>query len=298
MKIIDPHIHLFNLEAGDYHWLKEDNAPFWVDKPVINKSFVEQDLTLTSSLTLAAFVHIEAGFDNNQPWREIEALEQDCQKPIRAIANIDFTSSSHDFIQSLTTLAKFRSFIGVRHILDEQALSLLTKKHVLTNIKILNDFAISINQNLVFETQLSLTESATVNALCEVVSANTKLRFIINHAGFPPTIINTIEWQCWQKNLVTLSVYPNVAIKCSGWEMTNRAYTDEWVNENLTLIFTNFGTKKMMLASNFPLCLFSKNSYQDYWQSLLSCAFFQALTTQEKSALLYDNALSWYSLNN
>ena len=297
MKIIDPHIHLFNIKTGDYHWLKEGNAPFWRDKAVINKNFAEQDLTLTSPLTLAAFVHIEAGFDNNQPWRELEALKQSCKKTYKAIANIDFTLSSDEFTQTLTTLAKFRSFIGVRHILDEQAQRLLTKQQVLTNIKMLNTLAININQNLVFETQLALSDTAAIDSLCKVVSANTKLHFIINHAGFPPANINTTAWQHWQSNLAKLAAYPNVAIKCSGWEMTNRSYTQEWLNENLTLVYTIFGAKKMMLASNFPLCLFSKKSYQDYWQTLITGSFFQTLTAQEKSALSYDNALYWYSLN-
>ena len=46
MKIIDPHLHLFDLKQGDYHWLKEENPPFWPDKHLIKKSFKETDLTL------------------------------------------------------------------------------------------------------------------------------------------------------------------------------------------------------------------------------------------------------------
>ena len=94
MKIIDPHLHLFALELGHYHWLKAENPPFWPDKQHIYKSFDETDLMLTAPYSLAGFIHIEAGFDNEQPWRELAALEQSCNKPFRAIANIDLTSSS------------------------------------------------------------------------------------------------------------------------------------------------------------------------------------------------------------
>ena len=79
--------------------------------------------------------------------------------------------------------------------------------------------------------------------------------------------------------------------------MTVRNYQTDWLNENLSLIFATFGVKKVMLASNFPLCLFSHDNYQAYWQSILSSDFFQGLTTQEKSALCYDNALQWYSMS-
>jgi len=291
MKIIDPHLHLFALELGHYHWLKADNPPFWPDKQHINKNFDETDLTLTTPLSLAGFIHIEAGFNNQQPWRELAALEQNCNKPFRAIANIDLTASNQHFSLVIEKLAELPSFVGVRHLLDEQALSLLKNKQVLDNIKTLNE------NGLVFEVQLSLIEHAPVNALCDVILNNPDIDFIINHAGFPPADIHTIEWQRWQSNLAKLSFYPHVAIKCSGWEMTNRNYQATWLNENLSLIFAIFDTKKIMLASNFPLCLFSHSNYQSYWQSIISSNFFQALTEQEKSALCYDNALNWYAMS-
>lgn len=291
MKIIDPHLHLFALELGHYHWLKAENPPFWPDKQHINKRFDETDLTLTTPLSLAGFIHIEAGFDNEQPWRELAALEQSCNKPFRAIANIDLTTSSQRINTVLEKLAKHPSFVGVRHLLDDQALALLSNKQVINNISILN------NTGLVFEVQLSLIDQIPVAALCAVIENNLNIQFIINHAGFPPTDLHSIEWQSWQSNLTKLSLYPHVAIKCSGWEMANRNYKAAWLHKHLSLIFAIFGAKKVMLASNFPLCLFSHSDYQAYWQSIISSNFFQALTEQEKSALCYDNALSWYSMN-
>jgi len=297
MKVIDPHLHLFNLEQGDYQWLQPDTPPFWPDKSSINKSFTENNLTLSPPLDLVGFVHIEAGFDNNNPWRELEALEQNCNKPFQAIANINLTTSRNEFSQCLTKLILFQSFVGVRHILDEQATSLLNNKQVLSNFKTFNDFAKSIAKTLIFEAQLELAEHASVNALCDVIIDNPDITFIINHAGFPPADIQTIEWQRWQSNLLKLSMFPHVAIKCSGWEMIDRNYHSTWLNDNLALIFEIFGSQKMMLASNFPLCLLNKNSYQGYWQSMFTSDFFQALTEQEKSALCYDNTLRWYFIN-
>lgn len=297
MKIIDPHIHLFNLEQGDYHWLKTSNSPFWPDKYLINRSFKESELILASSIELSGFIHLEAGFDNNKPWQELEMLEQTCNKPFRAIANIDLTVSSKEFTKNIERLTSLHSFIGVRHIIDEQALRLLTNEQVLKNFTILNDFARSSSQGVIFETQLALSEHSLINVLCEVISANPDISFIINHAGFPPIDIQTIEWQNWQNNLRKLSMFPHVAIKCSGWEMTDRNYQSAWVNENLAFIFKTFGAKRMMLASNFPLCLLSKNSYQDYWQSVITCEFFQILSNQDKNALCFDNALRWYFIN-
>jgi len=294
MKIIDPHIHLFNLEQGDYHWLKTENPPFWPDKPLINKTFTENDLALNPPLELSGFVHIEAGFDNKKPWRELTWLEQACKKPFQAIAAIDLTLSRVNFQQQLEMLAKFKSFIGVRHILDGEALSLLNCPQVLSNFNVLNAFAKSNNRDLVFETQLPLTEEVTISALCQVINDNPNINFIINHAGFPPIHTQPAIKQKWHNNLNRLSAFPQVAIKCSGWEMVDRNHQPSWLEENLTKIFSTFNSNKIMLASNFPLCFFSQCSYQAYWQLITSTSSFNELNHQEKVALCYSNAYQHY----
>ena len=69
---IDPHIHFFALNEGHYGWLKPANAPFWPDKKAIAKHTTEHMLYCASLGQLGGFVHIEAGFDNERPWREID----------------------------------------------------------------------------------------------------------------------------------------------------------------------------------------------------------------------------------
>ncbi len=296
MKIIDPHLHLFNLAQGEYHWLKPKSEPFWNDKSLINKDFNECDLTLKSPFELAGFVHIEAGFDNKKPWREIAWLESSCKLSFRSIANINLTLNSDCFSLQIKKLMQYSSMVGIRHILDDKALSLLNNKQVISNIAKLN------NLGLLFEVQISLIEHKSVNALCNIIKHNNNMSFIINHTGFPPKDIQTIEWQHWQSNLKKLSLFSHVSIKFSGWEMIDREYSlskdHVWLNLMMQTCFDIFSKERVMLASNFPLCLFSQKNYQQYWQYLLSTTFFQARTEQEKSALLYGNALQWYRFKN
>lgn len=310
MKIIDPHLHLFNIEQGEYHWLKKGNPPFWPDKKRINKSFSEHDLALLPPLTLEGFVHIEAGFDNTKPWRELIYLQESYQQPFTAIANIDLTLDSKEFTLQLENLQRNHSFIGVRHILDEQVISILTNKQVVINLNTLNalnnidennripDNDSINNKNFIFEVQMSFEDELSVDSLCKVIADNTNIIFIINHAGFPAIDSNSKHWLDWKSNLTTVASYPNCAIKCSGWEMIDRQYTNEaeWLNQCLQTCFTIFGTKRMMLASNFPLCLFSHASYHSYWEMLLNTTFMLKRTVQEKSALCYHNALNYYQL--
>jgi len=282
--IIDPHLHLFDLSKGNYQWLSPKNPPFWPDKNRISKSFSEQDLTLSAPLSLVGFVHIEAGFDNDHPWREIEWLEAHCNIPFRSIASIDLTLTEAKFIELLDKLLAYQSVVGVRHILDKQAFSLLTNAQVKNNFKILN------NKTLNFELQMPFSCSKNVGALREVIAANKNIIFIINHAGFPPLDTNSENWALWQESLSSVAQFENVAIKCSGWEMINREYSVDWQADIVKFCIETFSFERVMLASNFPLVLFS-HSYKDYWQTMV-----EQLEEHHLPALLNNNAKQWYKL--
>jgi L-fuconolactonase len=258
MKIIDPHLHLFNLEQGDYQWLKADNPPFWPDKKTIEQNFTEKDLQLSPSFELAGFVHIEAGFDNLQPWREIAWLENACSLPFRSIASINLLLPSNEFQQKLDKLCQYKSVVGVRDILDENAFEYLSTPVVQNNLAIL------AKQQLIFECQMPLTDVVATAQLVKVLNERPTLKLIINHAGFPPEKVNSETWKDWQKCLQSLSYFENISIKCSGFEMINRDYSPAWQQLVINQCLKTFGLNKTMIASNFPLCLFKAN-YQKTW---------------------------------
>lgn len=291
MKIIDPHLHLFNLEQGDYHWLKAENTPFWSDKEVINKSYSEQNIQLNTPLELCGFIHIEAGFDNKKPWRELAWLESYCHLPFHSISSIDLFLDSNNFSKQLSTLLAYKSFVGVRHILDDQALTILTNKQCQKNIQQLNI------RHLIFEVQMPLSDNNAVEHLCKLISSCPNITFIINHAGTPPYHMQTVAWHHWQSNLTKLAFYTNIALKCSGWEMIERGFDQVWLSTVLKICLSIFGDSRIMLASNFPLCLFT-HSYQAYWGNIKKCL--TSITTNDSKELInkvcYLNAKHWYQL--
>jgi predicted TIM-barrel fold metal-dependent hydrolase len=293
LKIIDPHIHLFNLKQGKYHWLRANNPPFWSNKSHITKTFTEQDLKLTSVFELTGFVHIEAGFDNRQPWREIAYLEKSCQLPFRSIAFIDLLLTTKAFKQHLQKLLSYSSVIGCRYILDEQALTILTKTQVLSNLNLLAE------HNLLFEVQMPLSDDHTINALIALLIQQPNLQIVINHAGCPQlkNLINKKIDDNWLKNIDKLAQFEQCTIKCSGWEMADNNYTIEQVKMIVRQCLTSFGEKRVMLASNFPLCLFSK-SYQNYWQDQQKLLNLLNLNEQQQALLRYNNARRSYQLCN
>ena len=295
MKIIDPHLHLFDLNQGDYHWLKAQNPPYWPDKAQIAKNFTEQDLMLTAPLTLAGFVHIEAGFDNQQPWREIAWLEQTCQGNFRCIAMLDITLTPGEFKRQLALLLHYQRVVGIRYILDDQALAILRHENTFTNLQTLAEHSLS------FECQLSLLDSAAVRQLRHIFSQLPRLSCCINHAGLPAEldqsqlkqIINANDRRhVWLQSLASLSALPHIYIKCSGYEMLAREFTDDVPEKIITQCLQFFGINRVMLASNFPLSLWS-HSYQKTWQINRSLAF----SEHDLSKLCYENAYRYYQFN-
>lgn len=320
IKIIDPHIHLFDRSLGDYHWLKPENPPFWSDKSVIQRDFsiddLSQNLAKDDKLSLSGFVHIEAGFDNDKPWRELEYLENlsldslDNEnikiKPLRTIASIDLQASAEDFINTLKTLKQHHSLVGVRHILDEQAFDILSNQQAQQNFSYLNEIS-----DFIFELQLPLAHKNTTTViplLTEIIASNSQLRFIINHAGFPPkkalTDINNEAWSLWQNNITKLAKFANVLIKCSGMEMIDRKYEMSWFSQVTSYCLEKFSVERVMLASNFPLCLLGREAgkklgnktYASYWLDIIESSVIKQCSEIEKSALLYNNALRIYRL--
>ena len=75
--------------------------------------------------------------------------------------------------------------------------------------------------------------------------------------------------------------------------MTNRQYQQDWQQAVLSHCLRAFGEHRVMIASNFPLTLFS-TSYQAYWHSLVE--LIEKIDTKLVKTLCYDNARQWYKL--
>lgn len=258
MNIVDGHLHFFALEAGDYHWLKPQNPPYWQDKQAIALPCDERSLTLSRGHTLAGYVHVEAGFDNERPWREIRYLEQHAQLPFKSVASIDLTSEST--LSHIETLAGFMSVAGLRHILDEQAASILTHPKTKHALKRSSEYGLS------FDAQLDVGDGKAVRALLSLLEALPALSVIINHAGSAllGSAVTAAYVKQWRINMEALAQCSRVAVKLSGWEMHCRNWHRRSVQNVVVETVAIFGVSRVMLASNFPLSNW-RHSYQELW---------------------------------
>lgn len=314
-KIIDPHVHFFDLKKGDYSWLKTLN-PQHHNK--ISHSFSVHDLALPEAFELVALVHVEAGFDNKQPWREIayidDALSQAAiasqkqgQLQWKTSGMLNLAAPPFEFVESVDKQVAFDSCVALRQIVDSQlyekdfydkcgqGATLFQSSQVLGNLQYL------ASKNLALELQMDFCDTQAVHDLLYLLVQVSSLKVIVNHCGLPPILSTSKQvksaqspLQAWKDNIKQIAGLKNVFIKCSGWEMRNEQYLEpkhkNSVIEVLQYIADCFGEKRMMLASNFPLVLYVSD-YAAYWQSMIESLVICQLSVDK---LCYQNAKQIY----
>jgi predicted TIM-barrel fold metal-dependent hydrolase len=201
------------------------------------------------------------------------------------VAFADLTSA--EFTQNIQQLTKRKSVTGIRHILDEHALSILSATSSVKHFRLLAEFGLS------FDVQMPITDIPAVEKLIELAKQNPQLKIIINHGGWPPTNQQSAAYKQWVTNLNKLAENANIAIKLSAWEMTDREWKTQWLHQTLLDCLLVFGPTRVMLASNFPLCLFTK-SYADLWSVYAELA--DIIDADCFENITYNTAANWYNL--
>lgn len=284
--IIDTHVHFWDLEKGNYHWLKSENPPFWPDKIALQRNFLPIDLVVAGDLTLQGIVHIEAGFDNRAAHREVEWLGQIVEQlpcPLAIVPCVDLLQSPIEFERSIKSLKNYPAVVGVRHILDEAAVDILAQPQVQTNASYLAGLG------LLFEAQFILADPKAVTAICALACDNPNLIIVLNHLCFSAAM-NDVKMK--QRAIQQLAACPNIVAKASGWEMIDSAYRLRHIDDfkrDLHLYIKAFGEDRIMLASNFPLCTLAK-SYQQVWLDYANLG----LTAVQQHKCFYTNAKRIY----
>lgn len=314
--ITDPHLHLFDPQKGQYTWWQSLSQP---DRNVIARDFSISDLVLPSEFNLQGFVHIEAGFDNQASHKEVALIEQKVKQKVEqqlehqvlhhplklgSIGCVDLTQPPAVFLQTLSELTYYNSVRGVRHILDDDGVSILNHEHCEKNLHTLSE------HSLAFELQMPLSmaknSSLALHLLLVLLDKLPCLKVIINHCGLPTSDSvlddalksasknknNGNQFTYWRRAICKIAQYPNVFIKCSGWEMGNRSYTFEHIKQVTKAVCDEFDEDRIMFASNFPLVLFS-TSYATYWQTIYEVTTSLNLNTNK---LLNSNAAAIYAL--
>jgi predicted TIM-barrel fold metal-dependent hydrolase len=296
LTIIDPHHHLWDLERNRYPWLQTRPQPLSVagDAKWIARTYgVEDYLADIRSWNVVKSVHIDAGFDPNDPvgescWVQSIADVHGFPHGIVAHARLD----APDVERVLADHTRFPNCRGIRQIVNwhrDPAKTFVARQDLLTDTKWLTGFGLLRKYGLSFDLELYPSQMAEGATLARKYPDTV---IVLNHAGMPVDR-DADGLALWRSGMKKLAEAPNVAVKISGLGMVDWHWTTDSIRPFVLETIEMFGVGSAMFASSFPV----DKLYSDF-DTLYSAldgitAHFGAT---ERRQLFHDNAARYYRL--
>ena len=190
-----------------------------------------------------------------------------------------------DVAKQLEGFAKNPKFKGVRHIAQAEPDDyFLVGKEFTAGIEVLGELGLTYDI-LVFPKQLP--------AAVELVRKFPKQPFVLDHIAKPE--IKAGKLSPWKEQIRQLAANPNVYCKLSG--MVTEADWKNWKPEDLKpyldVVFEVFGPRRLMIGSDWPVCLLAAN----YGAAInLVKGYIAKMSKKDQDAVLGDNAVKFYKL--
>ena len=187
--------------------------------------------------------------------RELLTLADSVPFVLGVVAWVDLTSPDvGTAIEALRASPGGRHLVGLRHRIHTEAdASWLARDDVRRGLATVEA------AGLVFDL---LVRTRELPAAAEAARALPNLRFVLDHLARPPIASGALA--AWGRALLALAESPNVSAKLSG--LVTEADWHTWSIDDLRhpveLAVDAFGAGRLMLGSDWPLCLLA-GSYSD-----------------------------------
>ncbi len=291
-EIIDGHMHLWDLDHGEYPWLTEKEGHFEevigkVDK--LRKNFLITDYeSLVKPYHVTQCVHLEANPSYKKSLYETEWLQKIADShgfPNVIVFQADLRDP--DIENVLKDHCQFPNVRGVRQILFHEAGStgpdLMSDPHFQKGLKSLS------KQILTFD--ISLFGHQIPDA-ARLVKATPDVTFVLDHLGWPRDITDN-GFETWKKDIKLLADHPNVHLKLSGIGLIFKSHDQGNIERFLHAGIEAFGEDRCFFGSNIP----PDSLFLPYGKliEIFRMAFSRyAPETQRK--LFYENAKAFYDI--
>jgi predicted TIM-barrel fold metal-dependent hydrolase len=268
MKIVDPHVHIWDLSTGIYPWLEKPSTNFMGNNAPIARSYLLEELLAEGGdeFLISKIVNVEAlPADQLGETIYLQALADRTGFPQAIVAAADLSDPAVErLLEKHTESANVR---GIRQILNrhENVLLNCTNHDYMSNPLWRRNLGLLRIHRLSFDMQLYPHQ---IKEAAAVIAEQPDVQFIINHAAmFADRTLS--GWKKWRAGLRTLAALENVTIKISGLGMLDHRWTIESIRPYVLETLDAFGTKKSMFASNFPADKLY-GSYVELWRAFSS----------------------------
>lgn len=296
MRVVDPHIHLWDTRVVTYPWLVNPREAYSGDNRLLPQPYdVKALLRDAEEIEILASVVVEANpEDAIAEARWLQSLADDPASrghPHGIVAFADLSRA--DAARTLGDLAHIANVRGIRQILNIHADPRYNYVHrdYFSDPLWRENLSRLAQYRWPFDLQIYPTQA---QAAAGIIGQNPDIRFILDHVGMLVDRSSDRDWHEWRTALRQLAQHGNVAIKLSGLAMFDHDWTVESFRPLVLEAIECFGTERCMFASNFPIDGLH-GRYPSIWQAYAQIV--AGLTATEQDNLFINNAMRYYDLN-
>ena len=270
---IDAHQHFWQYDPKEYAWI----GPGMEE---IKQSFGPKDLwQVQDPVGFEGSIAVQARQSLQETHDLLSLADQDDR--IKGVVGwVDLQADDLD--AQLEQLTKHPKFVGVRHVLQDEDPAFMLQPSFRRGIGKLHHFGLTYDL-LLFPPHLP-------NAI-RLVEEFPEQAFVLDHIAKP--LIKDGILEPWKTDMQTLAQHPNVLCKLSG--MVTEAAWKAWKTTDfhpyLEVVWEAFGEDRLMIGSDWPVCLLS-SSYADTMNIVLSYLYTFSPEVQRK--VLGENCINFY----
>jgi L-fuconolactonase len=283
MKIIDTHVHVWDLQRAEYPWLKEDSS-------LLNDTWhigqVEAERK-TAGISSGVLVQASGNVEDTDFMLETAYATKwisgvVCWLPLR---------ETGETVKALKEkYLKEKYFKGVRHqIHDEGDPQWLLQPAVIESLRVL------AGHDIPFDVVAVLP--AHIETALEVAEEVPGLRMVFDHLCQPP-ISARERFGRWGELMKSAAENKNLYAKISGLGTASGNFknrkTDD-IKPYVEFALTHFGADRCFCGGDWPVSLLA-NKYADTWQ-MYKDILQQLLSDKEQEKVFYLNAQKFYDLS-
>ncbi len=274
---IDSHQHFWHYAPATHGWITDEME-------VLKQDYLPTDLKIELDANeVAGCVSVQAA----QTEQETQFLLDQANKHAFIRGVVGWVDLQDEAVATrLEHWTSYPKFVGVRHIVQaETDEHFLLRPAFLRGVRLLSELNLTYDL-LIHEGQLPVARSF-VDQLPEA-------KLVIDHLAKPK--IATHELSPWKENIQALAERPNVYCKLSG--LVTEADWSNWQPSDLypylDVVVEAFGTERVMVGSDWPVCLLAA-SYAQVKE--LMDQYFASFTAAEQARVYGENTIDFYQLS-
>ena len=235
---IDAHQHFWIYSRGEYGWIDDSMAALCRD---VLPNHLQPELD-SNGFHGSVAVQVRQTLEET---RWLLELAESSKWILGVVGWVDLRSP--EIRPQLEALTRNPKLVGVRHIVQSEPDDrFLLQPDFLRGISALEEFDLAYDI-------LIYTKHLPVAA--EFVQRFPRQRFVLDHLAKPPIKSGDIDF--WAQGIRRLAEFPNLSCKLSGLvtEADWQGWEPEQIVPFLDVAFEAFGTDRIMIGSDWPVCL-------------------------------------------